>query len=154
MITYILPSRTIWGEDLRDYISERVITLAEYITEHKATVRAAAKKFGISKSTVHKDISERLIRLNPSLGEQVKRIMDDDPGFQSWVATREAVPPTKGMEQQMKPARQNLVGVGQHACSLLRLTVWIPAGEAVSSESVETWPWFLFLGRGELQLKC
>ena len=43
---------------MKDYIEKRSVLLAEYIISHKATVRAAAKKFGISKSTVHKDISE------------------------------------------------------------------------------------------------
>lgn len=56
---------------------------------------------------------------------------------------REVVPPTQGMKQQMKLVRQSLVGAGQHACSLLWLMVWIPAGEAVSSKNVKTWPWFL-----------
>lgn len=63
---------------MRDYISERVITLAQYMIEHKATVRATAKKFGISKSTVHKDISERLQRLNPALFSEAKEILDEN----------------------------------------------------------------------------
>ena len=45
---------------MRTDIEERAVRLAEYITENRATVRAAAKKFGVSKSTVHKDITERL----------------------------------------------------------------------------------------------
>ena len=61
---------------LKDYISERVITLAEYIIENKSTVRATAKNFGISKSTVHKDISERLPMLNKALASKVKKILD------------------------------------------------------------------------------
>ena len=63
---------------MKDYISERVITLAEYIIESKATVRSAAKKFGVSKSTVHKDISERLVKLNPKLSEQVRLVLDEN----------------------------------------------------------------------------
>lgn len=63
---------------MKDYISERVITLAEYIIESKATVRSAAKKFGVSKSTVHKDISERLSRLNPKLSEKVREVLDEN----------------------------------------------------------------------------
>lgn len=63
---------------MKDYISERVITLAEYIIESKATVRSAAKKFGVSKSTVHKDISERLSRLNPKLAEKVRVVLDEN----------------------------------------------------------------------------
>jgi len=60
---------------LKDYISERVITLAEYIIENKSTVRATAKIFGISKSTVHKDVSERLIKINNSLAEKVREVL-------------------------------------------------------------------------------
>ena len=57
-------------------IEERACELAEYIIENKATVRAAAKKFGISKSTVHKDLSERLQHYNPGLYSEVKVILD------------------------------------------------------------------------------
>ncbi len=60
---------------MKDYISERVITLAEYIIENKSTVRATAKIFGISKSTVHKDVSERLIKINNSLAEKVREVL-------------------------------------------------------------------------------
>lgn len=57
-------------------MEERAIELGEYIIEHKATVRGAAKKFGISKSTVHKDVSERLKKLNPQLYIEVKHILE------------------------------------------------------------------------------
>ncbi|MBE6904641.1 MAG: sporulation transcriptional regulator SpoIIID [Ruminococcaceae bacterium] len=50
--------------------------LAEYIIENKATVRAAAKKFCISKSTVHKDVAERLKKINPTLYIAVKEVLD------------------------------------------------------------------------------
>lgn len=60
---------------MKDYITDRVIQLANYVIEHKATVRTAAKKFGISKSTVHKDISERLGAINPALAEQAKAVL-------------------------------------------------------------------------------
>ena len=49
------------------YIEERAICLAHYIIDNKDTVRGAAKKFGVSKSTVHKDVSERLLKINPIL---------------------------------------------------------------------------------------
>lgn len=55
--------------------SDRAIILGEYILEHKATVRAAAAWFGISKSTVHKDVSQRLSELSPSLYAGVKEIL-------------------------------------------------------------------------------
>ena len=61
---------------LKDYISDRVITLSEYIIEKKATVRQTAKKFGVSKSTVHKDISERLKMISPSMHFEVKKILE------------------------------------------------------------------------------
>lgn len=57
---------------------ERPIILGEYILEHKATVRAAAKKFGISKSTVHKDVSQRLQEIKPELYTQVKEILEEN----------------------------------------------------------------------------
>ena len=52
---------------MKEYIEERAIELAYFIIEHKSTVRATAKKFGISKSTVHKDVTERLLRIRPEL---------------------------------------------------------------------------------------
>lgn len=61
---------------LKTNIEERACDLAVYIIENKATVRAAAKQFGISKSTVHKDLSERLERVNRALYVQVKEILD------------------------------------------------------------------------------
>ena len=59
-------------------IEERATELAQYIIETKDTVRGAAKKFGISKSTVHKDVSERLKKINPSLAVQVRIILDEN----------------------------------------------------------------------------
>ena len=55
---------------------QRAIELAEYIVKNKTTVRAAAKKFGVSKSTVHMDVSERLKKLNPALYKDVRKILD------------------------------------------------------------------------------
>ena len=63
---------------MKDYIEERVLELAKYILDTNATVRAAAKKFRVSKSTVHKDITERLTEINPPLAHQVKRILNDN----------------------------------------------------------------------------
>ena len=59
-------------------IEERAIELAQYIIDSKDTVRGAASKFGISKSTVHKDVSERLLNINPSLAHQVRIILDEN----------------------------------------------------------------------------
>ena len=57
-------------------IEERAIRLAQYIIDSKDTVRGAAKKFGVSKSTVHKDLSERLIYINKALAVEVRKILD------------------------------------------------------------------------------
>ncbi len=57
-------------------IEERAVRLAEYITENHSTVRGAAKKFGVSKSTVHKDITERLERVNPELYSEVRGLLE------------------------------------------------------------------------------
>ena len=56
--------------------NHRAEILGQYIIENRTTVRAAAKKFGISKSTVHKDVSERLPKVNPTLYVQVKEILE------------------------------------------------------------------------------
>jgi putative DeoR family transcriptional regulator (stage III sporulation protein D) len=61
---------------LRYTVEERAVELGEYIVENNATVRAAAKQFGISKSTVHMDVSERLKRANPALFSQVRHVLD------------------------------------------------------------------------------
>lgn len=61
---------------MKGIVEQRAIELAEYIIDNKATVRDAAKKFGISKSTVHIDVSQRLKRLNPSLYSDVRKILD------------------------------------------------------------------------------
>ncbi len=61
---------------MRDYIEERICQTAAYIVENGATVREAARRFSISKSTVHKDVSERLLYLNPALAKQVREILD------------------------------------------------------------------------------
>ena len=59
-------------------IEERAISLARYIIDSKDTVRGAAKKFCISKSTVHKDVTERLEKINPMLAKEVREILDEN----------------------------------------------------------------------------
>lgn len=61
---------------MKDYIEERAMNIANYIIEENATVRQTAKKFKISKSTVHKDVTERLMSINPSLAGQVRAVLD------------------------------------------------------------------------------
>jgi len=59
-------------------IEERATALARYIIETKDTVRSTAKKFGVSKSTVHKDVSDRLLKINPILAKEVREILDEN----------------------------------------------------------------------------
>ena len=61
---------------MKDYIEERAITIAIYIIDHNATVRQTAKEFGISKSTVHKDVTTRLMQVNPTLAKQARAVLD------------------------------------------------------------------------------
>ncbi len=72
-------------------MEERARDLALYIIENRATVRGAARKFGISKSTVHKDLSERLPAINHSLYDQVKAILEENKAerhIRGGIATR------------------------------------------------------------------
>ena len=59
-------------------MEERACQLALYLIENRATVRSAARKFGVSKSTVHKDLSERLPAYNRALYLQVKEVLDEN----------------------------------------------------------------------------
>ena len=61
---------------MRDYIEERAVEIAEHIISKRSTVRQTAKVFGVSKSTVHKDVTERLPKINKNLAMQVKTILD------------------------------------------------------------------------------
>ena len=63
---------------MKGAVEERVVELGEYILENKATVRAAAKKFHISKSTVHKDVAERLWHINKKMAEDVNKVLLDN----------------------------------------------------------------------------
>jgi len=80
------------GFILKDIVEERAVELGEYIVENKATVRAAAKKFGVSKSTVHMDVSKRLERVNPQLFFEVRQVLDVNKAqrhIRGGIATRE-----------------------------------------------------------------
>ena len=61
---------------MKDYIEERAVEIAYYIIEHKAPVRQTAKEFGVSKSTIHKDVTERLCHENPQLYKSVKQVLE------------------------------------------------------------------------------
>ncbi|MCB2293189.1 sporulation transcriptional regulator SpoIIID [Clostridium algoriphilum] len=61
---------------MKDYIEDRVLEVAKYIIESKATIRRTAKVFGVSKSTIHKDMTERLPTINPQIANEAKTILD------------------------------------------------------------------------------
>ena len=76
---------------MREDLENRAQELAVYIIENRTTIRSAAKHFGISKSTVHKDLSERLEHCNRSLYMQVKQILDTNKAerhIRGGIATR------------------------------------------------------------------
>ena len=77
---------------MKGIAEERAAMLGCYIIENRATVRGAAQKFGVSKSTVHKDVSQRLKTLNPALYRQVREILDinkSERHIRGGLATRE-----------------------------------------------------------------
>lgn len=61
---------------MKDYIYQRVLEVSNYIYETKATVRQAAKVFGVSKSTIHKDVTERLRKVDGQLAKKVKKVLE------------------------------------------------------------------------------
>jgi putative DeoR family transcriptional regulator (stage III sporulation protein D) len=61
---------------VRSHIEERAIVVAKYILEKNTTVRQTAKTFGVSKSTIHKDVTERLEEINPTLAKEVKMVLE------------------------------------------------------------------------------
>ena len=63
---------------LKDYIADRVILLANYMIDTKATVRQTANQFGVSKSTVHKDICDRLPGINKNLAMEAKKVLENN----------------------------------------------------------------------------
>ncbi|MDY2595957.1 MAG: sporulation transcriptional regulator SpoIIID [Oliverpabstia sp.] len=77
---------------MKDYIEERAVEIANYIIDTKATVRQTAKKFGVSKSTVHKDCTERLRQINPALAMETRKVLDvnkSERHIRGGLATRE-----------------------------------------------------------------
>ncbi|MGN0262896.1 MAG: sporulation transcriptional regulator SpoIIID [Oliverpabstia sp.] len=77
---------------MKDYIEERAVEIANYIIDTKATVRQTAKKFGVSKSTVHKDCTERLRQINPVLAMETRKVLDvnkSERHIRGGLATRE-----------------------------------------------------------------
>lgn len=77
---------------MKSYIEERAVEIAEYIIDNNATVRQTAKQFGISKSTVHKDVTERLSQVNPTLAREARKVLDvnkSERHIRGGLATRE-----------------------------------------------------------------
>ena len=77
---------------MKSYIEERAVEIAKYIIDNNATVRKTAKQFGISKSTVHKDVTERLSQVNPTLAREARKVLDvnkSERHIRGGLATRE-----------------------------------------------------------------
>lgn len=80
------------GFALKEYIAERAMNISIYMIEHNATVRQAASKFGVSKSTVHKDAGERIQYINPAIAKEVRKVLDQNKcerHIRGGMATRE-----------------------------------------------------------------
>ena len=63
---------------MKEYIEERAVEIAYYIIENNATVRQTAKQFGVSKSTVHKDVADRLNYINRSLAKRTRQVLEQN----------------------------------------------------------------------------
>lgn len=77
---------------MKGNVEERAVQLGEYIAKTNATVRLAAKKYNVSKSTVHKDVSERLKRINMPLYKEVRKVLDqnkEERHIRGGIATKE-----------------------------------------------------------------
>lgn len=77
---------------MKRYIEERAVDIANYIIANNSTVRQAARQFGVSKSTVHKDVSERLYYINVSLAKEVRKVLDvnkEERHIRGGMATKE-----------------------------------------------------------------
>ncbi len=77
---------------MKDYIEQRAAELAQYIIDNNATVRSAANIFNVSKSTVHKDVHERLKKINPALYREVQKVLEVNKAerhIRGGLATRE-----------------------------------------------------------------
>ena len=77
---------------MKSYIEERAVEIAKYIIDNKATVRQTAKQVGMSKRTVHKDVTERLSQVNPTLAREARKVLDvnkSERHIRGGLATRE-----------------------------------------------------------------
>src|SRR5690625_3830838 len=91
---------------VHDYIKERTIRIGNYVIETRKTVRVIAKEFGVSKSTVHKDLTERLPEVNPELANQVTEVLEYDKSIRhvrGGEATRKKYRTDTSKENEPKP---------------------------------------------------
>lgn len=87
---------------MKDYIEERAVKVAQYIIEHEETVRGAAVVFNISKSTVHKDVHERLKKINPALYARAQKVLEVNKAerhIRGGMATREKYKQSGGRDR-------------------------------------------------------
>lgn len=90
---------------MKGYIEERAVEAANYIIDTRATIRQTADRMGISKSTVHKDITERLIRIRPMLAAQARVVLDANKAerhIRGGLATREKYLHEHEVEEQRR----------------------------------------------------
>lgn len=95
---------------MKGAVEERAMKLGEHILNNKATVRSAAQKFGVSKSTVHKDVSEQLKQINPSLYKEVKIILELNKSqrhIRGGLATKNKYLNKKLLQKQYKSINKN-----------------------------------------------
>ncbi|MCL6637118.1 MAG: sporulation transcriptional regulator SpoIIID [Alicyclobacillus sp.] len=90
---------------MHDYIKERTLKIGEYIVETRNTVRTIAREFGVSKSTVHKDLTERLPEINPELANRVKEILEYHKSIRH-LRGGEATKQKYNRDAAVEPARQ------------------------------------------------
>ena len=89
---------------MKDYIEERAVEIAYYIIEHEATVRQTAKQFGVSKSTIHKDVTDRLLPINPALAKEARKVLDRNKSerhIRGGLATREKILAGRHLERKI-----------------------------------------------------
>ena len=89
---------------MKDYIEDRVMVIAQYFIDNNATVRSTAKVFSVSKSTVHKDVHERLIHINMNMYGQCRNVLEKNKAerhIRGGLATRE-----KYKQQALHSGRQ------------------------------------------------
>ncbi len=93
---------------MKDYIEERAVELANYIIENNATVRSTAKVFSLSKSSVHKDVTERLGKINPALAARARLVLEKNKAerhIRGGMATKHKYEERARSEERLRRAR-------------------------------------------------